>query len=572
MTIRGSALFRFLLITAVVLSGLNKQASPSIPIYTRTLDCNNIGLGLNNIGTLWNGNPSTSSLAVWYSPDGSLLTTIVYNQGFWVIGKILGKSQVALAQWNSVYSPGPIIGGKAAMVAVPQDSLKYRVYRISPGDSEDNPDYAEWPADMGAPLDGQGRPKPYGNQSLWTVYNALDPNVPERMPAEESWLQFSEPMPLEIRQIAFAKSGHRSDRDDVYSNTVMFEWTVINKGVETIDSAYVGLWADIDFSNAHRNLPGIDTTFQTAYCWEDEAESGVGLDVPPAVGYTLLYGPAVPAAGHTAVFKGRSLVDHRNLGITAFHGIADAFPEDSPRHPVLGTITSLEEAWNAAKGLNLAGMPYREMEMEVVNEADVLSIRKNGGATGEPVRFPLSGDPVTGKGWIYPEDVSVGGESGFVFFSGPFTLAAGDTQWVMAALVPALGESNRMSVHRLREHVYALQSEPYESLIVGRPADWEKPEDHPPEPVVLRSFRLFPNYPNPFNAGTVIPFEIPDQARVILEVLDINGRLVDKALDAEFNAGYHTVHYVPKKLPSGVYFIRMKSAAAVQTRKMVLLK
>jgi hypothetical protein len=376
-------------------------------------------------------------------------------------------------------------------------------------------------------------------------------------------------MPLEIRQTAFAKSGHKSDRDDVYSNTVMFEWTVVNKGDETIDSAYVGLWADIDFSDAHRNLPGIDTTFQTAYCWDDGTIPSGYMDVPPAVGYTLLYGPAVPSPGRTAKFMGRIIRDHQNLGITAFHGIADSYPEDSPKYPVIGVIKSLEAAWNVARGLNLAGTPYREMEMEVVPGRGDQSVRKN---AGEPVRFPLSGDPVTGKGWIYPEDVSVGGESGFVFFSGPFTLAAGDTQWVMAALVPALGETNRMSVHRLREHVYALRSEPYDSLVAGRLAGWDRPEERQSDPVVLKSFRLFPSYPNPFNAGTVIPFETSDQARVILDIFDMNGRLVDTALDEEFNAGYHKVHYVPKSLPSGVYFIRMKSAAVVQTRKMVFLR
>jgi hypothetical protein len=270
------------------------------------------------------------------------------------------------------------------------------------------------------------------------------------------------------------------------------------------------------------------------------------------------------------VFKGRILKGYKNLGITAFHGIADSYPEDSPRYPVTGIVRSLEAAWNAARGLDLSGRSYRDGEM--TSGGDIPAIRKNSRATGEPVRFPLSGDPVTGEGWIYPEDVGVGGESGFVFFSGPFTLAPGDTQWVMAALVPAMGETNRMSVHRLREHVYALRNEPYDSLAAGRPAGWDRHEEKPADRVVLKSFLLFPNYPNPFNAGTVIPFEIPDQARVVLEILDMNGRLVDTALDKEFDAGYHTVRYDPKRPASGIYLIRMKSAAIVQTRKMVILK
>jgi len=94
MTIRCSLLMTFLL-SASVFSGPDQPASRSVPIYSRILDCNHILLGLNNIGTLWNGDFSTASSAVWYSPEDSFNTVIVYDQGFWVIGKVHGVRREA---------------------------------------------------------------------------------------------------------------------------------------------------------------------------------------------------------------------------------------------------------------------------------------------------------------------------------------------------------------------------------------------------------------------------------------------------------------------------------------------
>jgi len=63
------------------------------------------------------------------------------------------------------------------MLIHPEDSLRYRVYKISKGDDDTNPDYAGWPDDYGAPVDINGEPVILGDQTLWTVYNALDSTI-----------------------------------------------------------------------------------------------------------------------------------------------------------------------------------------------------------------------------------------------------------------------------------------------------------------------------------------------------------------------------------------------------------
>ena len=66
-----------------------------------------------------------------------------------------------------------------------------------------------------------------------------------------------------------------------------------------------------------------------------------------------------------------------------------------------------------------------------------------------------------------------------------------------------------------------------------------------------------PAYPNPFNPVTVIPFELPENSRVRLEVYDIMGRRVAVLTDQAYEAGRHQVNWDGTRAASGVYIIRM---------------
>ena len=114
---------------------------PYTYFYTATIDTNNIELISSNVGNCEG--------ARWVVlPDTGYTTYdfIIYDHGPWLVGKINDDSVLAIIQWSKgwSYSPGPIIDGGAAMLTHPEDSLKYRVYKISKGDDNTNPDYAEW--------------------------------------------------------------------------------------------------------------------------------------------------------------------------------------------------------------------------------------------------------------------------------------------------------------------------------------------------------------------------------------------------------------------------------------------
>jgi len=406
---------------------------------SKILDVNQILFPLTNTGNI-NWRSDDFQIVTWEQIDG--YNDIVFDQGLWVLGKINDSTKWAYGKWSSTYSPGPIIDGQAAMLINPGDSLRYRVYKISEGDDDSNPDYQEWPVDFGAPVNNQGEPRVYADQTLWTVYNSLDSTVEGR----SNYFDTMAVMPVEVSQTVYAHLGDISDAENIFSNITFLEYNIVNKGLDQIDSAYIGFWTDIDFFDASENPPGIDTVNQLGYCWSSVDSLDWIQGTPPAIGYVQLYGPAVPSNENTAVLRGKTRNNYRNLKLFSFHGLED----DASLDPLTGQPFTLEEGWNTARGFDLHG--------------NIIIDPTNGKST----TFPFSGDPVTNTGWIWENGTD--GGAGFVMFSGPFTMAPADTQWVMYALVPGLGEDRFQSIQAMRKKVSIISEMPYDSLVSGRRA------------------------------------------------------------------------------------------------------
>ena len=85
-------------------------------------------------------------------------------------------------------------------------------------------------------------------------------------------------------------------------------------------------------------------------------------------------------------------------------------------------------------------------------------------------------------------------------------------------------------------------------------------------------FALSKNYPNPFNPNTTIEFSLPKNEKVTLTIYDIMGKEVETVLNQPMTAGNHTIQWSANSVPTGVYFVKMKSGDFIQTRKVMLLK
>ena len=83
---------------------------------------------------------------------------------------------------------------------------------------------------------------------------------------------------------------------------------------------------------------------------------------------------------------------------------------------------------------------------------------------------------------------------------------------------------------------------------------------------------LSQNYPNPFNPSTTICFSVPRYDRVIMEIFDSKGRLIETLIDEHLSAGDYNVQFHNDRYPSGIYFYRLKSGDNMKSHKMLLLK
>ncbi len=88
-----------------------------------------------------------------------------------------------------------------------------------------------------------------------------------------------------------------------------------------------------------------------------------------------------------------------------------------------------------------------------------------------------------------------------------------------------------------------------------------------------QEIRLKQNYPNPFSNGTTIRYALTRAADVRLAVYDVLGRQVAVLVDGRQAPGWKSVHYeAATRLPSGLYFYRLRAGENVSTRKMVRVR
>jgi hypothetical protein len=90
-------------------------------------------------------------------------------------------------------------------------------------------------------------------------------------------------------------------------------------------------------------------------------------------------------------------------------------------------------------------------------------------------------------------------------------------------------------------------------------------------------FRLYPNYPNPFNPNTTIRFDLPKAGTVRLAIYDVLGREIavlvnEKRREGTYEAVWDGRDARQATVPSGVYLYRLEAAPNRAIGKLLLLK
>jgi hypothetical protein len=84
-------------------------------------------------------------------------------------------------------------------------------------------------------------------------------------------------------------------------------------------------------------------------------------------------------------------------------------------------------------------------------------------------------------------------------------------------------------------------------------------------------FKLFQNFPNPFNPKTTIKYDLPKDGFVTFKVYDVLGKELYSVTEHK-SAGTYQITLDGTNYASGLYFYRIESGSFVETKKMVLIK
>jgi hypothetical protein len=90
----------------------------------------------------------------------------------------------------------------------------------------------------------------------------------------------------------------------------------------------------------------------------------------------------------------------------------------------------------------------------------------------------------------------------------------------------------------------------------------------------IRQFQLYATQPNPFRSATAVQFDLPGEGHVILEVFDLQGRLVRSLVDEDRAPGRYTEVWegrndAAQRVAPGIYFYRLRTDRNTATQKVI---
>ncbi len=455
---------------------------------------------------------------------------------------------------NRIYRTRPDIGPSTnsteALTKIESEELPYvaRYEKVTSQDMLNSylQDWREWPAANGAPftdIDGDGRydpaidipGEPGAAQTLWYVANDLDSTLTEGLVG-------SQPIGLEMQKTIWAYVR----RSGALTTSIFSRTRLINKSGARLDSMFLGFWSDPDLGYAGDDAAGYDSLRSLGYVYNGSASDQVYGTAIPAAGFALMEGPTIPGGPtDTAMVGFHARPGVRNLPVTSFVVFWPTLSYDEP-----GNGPAMTTRW------------YRSLN-GLVAASGIAFLDP---ITSQPTRFPVSGDPVTGIGFI---DLTYGlqaGDRSMMMSTGPFGMAAGDTQEAVVVQVAAVADDRLSSITALRTAVDRMRPGFFD---IAAPGGSTPPAPPPEAPL---AFALWQNYPNPFNSSSIISAQWPVESRVRVTIYDMIGRQVGVLVDGLFPAGKYSFPFRGEKLATGVYLYRITAGSFSASRKLVLVK
>ena len=177
--------------------------------------------------------------------------------------------------------------------------------------------------------------------------------------------------------------------------------------------------------------------------------------------------------------------------------------------------------------------------------------------------------PLEGQRWPVRVETRVAAAPVRLSWSGFESLPAG----LEAALLDPV-EGVAIDPRRETSYVYENAARRDLVLLAGTPAYVRSAVQAVTVPA---AFALAPASPNPSRGPCTLRFQLPRAAHVALRIHDPLGRLVRTLADGALEAGHHRVSWdgrdaAGRRLPDGVYFVRLATDGFAATRKLVLAR
>jgi len=575
-------------------------------------DAGNLWVHASNWGMIgsWPGASLPFSFAPSAQWPGGSGVEYLYGAGLWVGGIVDGVPRVSTALYQFEYRA----------LQDPRDIVYYSAFGMaggrripSPGADDDMDGMIDEDILDGYDNDGDGLiDEDYAaisDQMLSRIFYDDTPEAVEIYPDHQ-------PMHLRVRE----ESYQFSDPD--YDDFVGFTLWITNTGNQTIENAYIGIFADGDVG--HRNTANYwaddQTAFQGgimvdhgvhgiqpydfAYWYDSDGDGGQangycgivvldhptdpgGTNAPPAVGavtYAGFSGNSSFADGGdpTNDFERYEALSRETIGAPV------AVPRDWRTLVAAGPFASIAPGETVPFSFALVVTPRNDF-----SNVQRAAVAYHG------LWFDLDGDPSTGiagrehqEHWYLPNDNPVPvaitsfeprvedgavhiewetwSDEGIAGFELLRATGSGDLQALTGALLPG-------GVHGYVDRAVEPGTR-YDYQLVAHGAEgWTAMSPRVSATVPSAELALRPNMPNPFADVTTVSFTLPERSDVMLSVYDVAGRRVATLFSGEKSAGAHEVPWNGvgddgKRVSAGIYFCRVEAGKQSVTRKMMVIR
>lgn len=454
----------------------------------------------------------------------------------------------------------------------------------------------------------------FGDQQFVGTYNDLEAAIQAQFPDHT-------PLGINVVQRSIQWGGPLSE------DFIGFDFTITNVGVEQLDQVYLGLFSDSDIGP--RGLPGIsDNDFagfvstmaatsdgsmvpvRIAYmydgpssnhvdgyvgwvlCGHSTDPTGVAAPIEPGVtGFQCMTGNAAFELG------GDPVNDAERYQLLSAHAVDPDVPQfHASDYRVLmssGPFTSLAPGESLSYQVALVlGTGLDEM---IANAAEAV-------ATYRGKAYDRDGDPGNGAEFVVPwlraEDAPVSASSGRLVAeavtgggvrllietnravepgltvertAGPAVPAR---RWSASELEP-LGAEGHAFRYRLLDADPVGWPRQYRLTLAGAGDALVLAETGLEQPM-LTALALRAG-PNPFNPRVTVDYDLPRPGRALLQVFDLQGRLVRTLLDGDVTGGAGSLIWkgdddAGRSLASGVYQLRLAAGGALAEKRVTLIR